>query len=357
MTFSPRPRPATVHLALSDLDLTDDYRDVSHSTATTTTHHHHPTGDTPLTARASSTTGTATSRTSVSAGAMSNFDRLLDYLDRDSEERDSEPVPTSTARRHDDSPGSPSPRPGSVAAMRSNPGGERSFLLEKAPVPPPPSARPLHEPDPDDHASVDSIARVAQAALDEFDSTTTTTTTATTARYSPAPSRTYSPSSLAASHRRGVPPENPVQPGLDPHELNLQLLDELREAQDYIAFLQSELRTIGTVVHQLRDRAREEEQGQADVGAASADPAAPTSLVATLGSANERGFELVKHLIAMIPTASMALSVESITSSLDLVREIDRLAERTSSNRRDEQVFATSNLDRLAGEVEARFAA
>lgn len=41
--------------------------------------------------------------------------------------------------------------------------------------------------------------------------------------------------------------------------LLVQLIDELREAQDYISFLQTELRTIGSVVNKLRDRNQEEE--------------------------------------------------------------------------------------------------
>lgn len=156
-TFSTRQRPSTVNLTFTDNDLTDNFQDNTRSSFASESSNargRHPRGDTPLSkaggggAGGSSATSASRRGYGANGGSLSNLDRLLDFLD-DEEQADeaqrprnsSTPIqstskdydaqgsaiPPSTVRRLDStsqSPDSPSPRPGSVAAMRS---GERSF--------------------------------------------------------------------------------------------------------------------------------------------------------------------------------------------------------------------------------------
>lgn len=201
MSFSPRPRPHTVNLSFTDPDLTDNYQDITATHSQQSSTGRHPRGDTPLSRRSQGGGGTPSSSTSTSQtryASLSNLDKLLDYLDDEdnnthsTQRESSTPVsynrtanlPPSTARRLDqsqDSPDSPSPRPGSVAAMRS---GDRSLIQAQGGLSfREPSTtqrlqdeleadhrataeeeerREQEERDPDG-ASVDSITRVAQA--------------------------------------------------------------------------------------------------------------------------------------------------------------------------------------------------
>ncbi|KAL7339411.1 hypothetical protein BJY59DRAFT_651616 [Rhodotorula toruloides] len=254
------------------------------------------------------------------------------------------------ASRGSGAPDSPSPRPGSVAALRlseaeksrlegRNGGEERGEGSSAA------SARRRRGSGGTD-ASLDSIARVAEAALHEFDSIVSqravadsTGRPASRLRDIPSPPRTASPptSQPAASH----PPyrafvEESAQ------DVNVQLIQELREAQDYIAYLQQELRSINEVVVQLRERP--------------ADAPQPPRLEQEASSA-QAAFEVIKHTFAMLPslppTASApAPQLDSISRALAFTRSIDRLAHQTPRERRDEDVFAVENLQDVLGEVE-----
>ncbi|GAA5902716.1 uncharacterized protein JCM6883_007217 [Sporobolomyces salmoneus] len=526
-SFSPRQRPHTVNLSFTDLDLTDNFQDLDATFKSSSTQggggRRHPRGDTPLSRRGGQGGGTPSSTTATSraggglengaGGGLSNLDRLLDFLDGEEAEeelhhhgRERSSTPVSTTRRgggdgsvatqraippstikrldttsHRESPDSPSPRPGSVAAMRS---GERSFILQQAGGGSFASGqsnsgttaqrlqdeieaeqRQLQEGEQvaGDGVSVDSITRVAQAALQEFDSIVSggSSLPSTASRSSRPPSRlrefaSSSQSAASASRPRSpatsfdhvstiydagptfversqfergatesngahysqpVPTRRHSPPAaifsessnqhredgssydqsrgnamLDPHELNLQLINELREAQDYISFLQTELRTIGQVVNKLRSREREaaveqseEDQhrrGRAPVqvhveeGAKSQPVVGANNEADTtarrLEAANVDAFEIVKHLVAMIPSPSSSTtnpsfsrspSIDSIVSSLRFVRQVDSLVNTSSAAqgskgraivRRDEIIFEKGNLERLEEFVEGR---
>ncbi|KPV71664.1 uncharacterized protein RHOBADRAFT_56497 [Rhodotorula graminis WP1] len=396
MSFSPRPRPDTVHLALSDPDLTDTYRDDHSSNAASSPRVRHPRGDTPLSRRSTATspgrwsvTTRSTSDPHDDRGAdadlrqLSNLDKLLDLLDGDDDgdgdghdetwdsahrnlnlsrsiAMSTPPPPTasqpstsrrpppapSTVRKHASSaprpsasssrpapypssdtvisdtvasplappstrsirpplsgrapsavellqrangfsasrgtlvgdgglPDSPSPRPGSVAALRRSEadrssasaldasglvkGKERAYGddsgLERTGA----AVDGSYE---ETVASVDSITRVAEAALKEFDTIVSHHSSpgrpASRMRNIPSPPGSATASTFAdpAAH---APPSS--APPLQQHQqdyardddshtqdVNLQLVQELRDAQDYIAYLQNELHAITDVV-------------------------------------------------------------------------------------------------------------
>ncbi|BGP33906.1 hypothetical protein JCM10296v2_005715 [Rhodotorula toruloides] len=456
MSFSPRPRPNTVKLALSDADVTDTYRDERSSVTASSPRRRHPRGDTPLSRRTGGTDGTATSPERLGASRRSaseadgreesecaadsrrersNLDKLLDFLDQDDAEQTmregmepmgrpqamSTPPPTIPrganydsphpadpailhsdllahssqpylafspttaasfshslhappphalrpplsnrplsalellqrangfpASRGDGAPVSPSPRPGSVAALRLSE-AEKSRLEgrhgdEAADGSSAASARRRRGSGGTD-ASLDSIARVAEAALHEFDTIVSrqavadsTGRPASRLRDIPSPPRTASAptSQPAASH-----PHYRAFVDESAQDVNVQLIQELREAQDYIAYLQQELRSINEVVVQLRDRpANGPHPSRQEQEATSAQAA----------------FEVIKHTFAMLPSlpptaSSPAPQLDSISRALTFTRSIDRLAHQTPRERRDEDVFAVENLQDVLGEV------
>ncbi|GAA5937633.1 uncharacterized protein JCM15063_002072 [Sporobolomyces koalae] len=420
MAFSPRARPRTANLSFTDPDLTDNYRDLSlTSSVSGDARTRHARGDTPLSRPPSVPSSYATSTSTFAGAATSNLERLLDFLDDDdharagastppppaappSAARSALPPRLSSARSrpsqspHTDLPDSPSPRPGSVAAMRS---GERSMLSFQPSAPEP------------QEGSVDSIARIAQAALDEFDDTISAdpTSTQTTPRTEPIAHTSASPydRSVRSETRRddGVEPSAAIpseplpqspQSGSrhdfsgkgDPHYLNL--IRELREAQDYIGFLQAELRTIGQVVTKLKEH-HDDPAETVQVPLASApegqnrpqaesDPALPATigqcpalalpvpstgarspddLTGFLNGSNSAAFQIVKHLISILPStlpsSPSSVSVDSIARSLEFVRTADALSFRQGQGpdgdrpvrRRDDEIFTDENFTRL----------
>ncbi|BGP41913.1 hypothetical protein JCM10449v2_005908 [Rhodotorula kratochvilovae] len=481
MAFSPRARPDTIHLAFSDADLTDTYRDERSSAAASSPRARHPRGDTPLSRRRAETddTGTSPGRWSVSRRSaseldgpderddtlreLSNLDKLLVLLDGDEPEETwvpspqtkhsersvemSTPPPTmpqssrpppapTTIRRQDISlarptsysrpphsapsasiisatsttatdspsmraarsssfrpplsgrapsavellqrangfgaprdglPDSPSPRPGSVAALRKSEadrsgvdggkGKERAWeAAERTDAAVNGSAEEYEE----TVASVDSITRVAEAALHEFDTIVSHDSqgrSASRLRNIPSPPPSAPPSS---GGNRGHPAASSAHPESHRHDhtytaddgedVNSSLLQELRDAQDYIAYLQDELHAINGVVHQLRERP-EAPTAYDSAQHAHYEQERPSSQDAheQVEATTQAAFEVVKHTLAMLPSMpssspSTAPDLLSLHRALAFTRSVDQLAHRTRDLRRDEDVFGEENL-------------
>ncbi|GAA5998389.1 hypothetical protein JCM5350_008359 [Sporobolomyces pararoseus] len=521
-TFSPRQRPRTVNLnGFEDPDLTDQFRDDTLQSQASSNSRRHPRGDTPSrTGPLGTGTGTGTSASSTrlmmmndKGTSLTNLDKLLDFLDNDDQHASfrgitktpdrgrgggegggsstirnpnfTSSATTTTIRTAEteklqqdgSSPYSPSPRPGSVAAMRSH-SRSLSFQSQNTLT----NQRNLYNDDNDDSVdnsqhyqqqeehekgSVDSITRVAQAALDEFDSIISSSRGGGTAISTSSSSTKQQQSGCRSPHSestrsppvRQIPPsshsnidnfypvpqpcplprstsvstsiqqradmeeaEEPVEEitnfADDPHQLNLQLIQELRESQDYISFLQTELKTIGKVVSQLREHeknsssmvippttttiTKEGSRGQSYLGGGRGEIGdhdqeeklnenrrdkeedvevdSEINMKDLLRDENRKAFEIVQHLIAMIPSTTRTstteqgggkvISIESINSSLNFVRKIDTLVMTSQQQgrlfgrdgegmvdlvrRRDEEVFEGRNLERLEEIVQER---
>ncbi|GEM10321.1 hypothetical protein Rt10032_c10g4338 [Rhodotorula toruloides] len=193
---------------------------------------------------------------------------------------------------------------------------------------------------------MDSIARVAEAALHEFDTIVSqravvdsTGRPPSRLRDIPSPPRTVS---SPTSHPQSSHPHYRAIVDESAQDVNIHPIQELREAQDYIVYLQQELRSINEVVVQLRGRPT--------------DNPLPPRPEQEAGSA-QAAFEVIKHTFAMLPslptTASSSTQpqLDSISRALAFTRSIDRLAHRTARERRDEDVFAVENLQDVLGEV------
>ncbi|BGP50077.1 hypothetical protein JCM10450v2_005986 [Rhodotorula kratochvilovae] len=379
MAFSPRARPDTIHLAFSDADLTDTYRD-ERSRAET------------------DDTGTSPGRWSVSRRSaseldgpderddtlreLSNLDKLLVLLDGDEPEETWVPSPqTKHSERavellqrangfgapRDGLPDSPSPRPGSVAALRKSEadrsgvdggkGKERAWeAAERTDAAVNGSAEEYEE----TVASVDSITRVAEAALHEFDTIVSHDSqgrSASRLRNIPSPPPSAPPSS---GGNRGHPAASSAHPESHRHDhtytaddgedVNSSLLQELRDAQDYIAYLQDELHAINGVVHQLRERP-EAPTAYDSAQHAHYEQERPSSQDAheQVEATTQAAFEVVKHTLAMLPSMpssspSTAPDLLSLHRALAFTRSVDQLAHRTRDLRRDEDVFGEENL-------------
>ncbi|GAA6050605.1 hypothetical protein JCM3770_001484 [Rhodotorula araucariae] len=452
MAFSPRARPDTVHLAFSDADVTDTYRDERSSAAASSPRARHPRGDTPLSRRHADTddTGTSPGRWSVSRrsaseldGAnerddtlreLSNLDKLLVLLDGDEPEESWMPSPRTTyadvsrarpasssrppestgsasvvsttttatdspsmraarsasfrpslsgrapsavellqrangfSTQRDGLPDSPSPRPGSVAALRKSEadrsvvegkGKERAYEAgERTDVAINGSAEEYEG----TVASVDSITRVAEAALHEFDTIVSGNShgrPASRLRHIPSP-----PSSAAPLTNLGHPPSTAAPPGGHPHAGSFvddgdeavysQLVQELRDAQDYIAYLQNELNAINGVVLQLRERPEPERASDAhdprlQHAAYEQDRVPPLAAHEQVEATTQAAFDVVKHTLAMLPSlpsssSSSAPALHSLHRALAFTRSVDQLAHRSPHLRRDEDVFAEENV-------------
>ncbi|GAA6033801.1 hypothetical protein JCM8097_000348 [Rhodosporidiobolus ruineniae] len=309
-------------------------------------------------------------------------------------------------------PDSPSPRPGSVAALRRNGGGEGSFgsaaAFERSGVSGLSSNREGDEkgqeqryegaggedgqPQEEEEGtegggSLDSVARVAQAAMDEFDTiishgVASSSRSASRLRNIPSPERTPSPHIDQQAEPRPTPPAQyrPASSSQHPAEDgNAQLVQELREAQDYIDYLQDELRAISDIALQLkeekheREQKRERRQPNGFAGDSTASIADETPLPhgraeerrmepeeeqVVLEETSEAAFEVVKYLVALLPSLSLAPSPSSATSppspspslsslalTLSFTRQLDQLAHASPHARRDEDVFRRENLE------------
>ncbi|GAA5855019.1 hypothetical protein JCM9279_005725 [Rhodotorula babjevae] len=509
MSFDPRPRPHTVHLAFSDPDITDTYRDDHSSNAASSPRVRHPTGDTPLSRRTAATSPGrwSLSRRSASDAAedrgqdadlreLSNLDKLLDLLDgHDDDEHGHEqtwdtahrnlalsrsigmstpppapstsrrpPPATSTIRKHASSaprphpsasssrsavypinddflipetiaspvappstrslrpplsgrapsavellqrangfsaprsstldraglPDSPSPRPGSVAALRRSEadrsgasaldasllrGGERAYGDEAGER----TGAAVDGSYEETVASVDSITRVAEAALKEFDTIVSHHSSpgrpASRMRDIPSPPHSATASTFADHAARppssSAPPPQPQrqrpQDEPDAQDVNLQLVQELRSAQDYITYLQHELHAITDVVQQLREKPEPSphvlEQYESAPQLRRAGP--QLSDREQVEQTAQAAFEVVKHTLAMLPSlpssslpspgdpsSSSGPALLSLHRALAFTRSVDQLAHRTRDPRRDEDVFAEENLCRVLGVVD-----
>lgn len=580
MAFSPRARPDTVHLAFSDADLTDTYRDERSSAAASSPRARHPRGDTPLSRGRGNAddTGTSPGRWSVSRRSasdaadedqgddlreLSNLDKLLNLLDGDEQDdtwdasfrhggglsrsvgMSTPPPPTgqhstshpppapSTVRRRDVSaarpspssrrpaqypttetafstaaspetaspstrnfrpplsarapsaleilqrangfsvardgaPDSPSPRPGSVAALRRSGEGDRSGF-EGSSTSLKGKERRYDAGERTDAAvdgsyeetvaSVDSITRVAEAVRSLSRASRCSPAQDSSARASPH-RRSKSSTRLSPTTRQTVVPPlacatfpprrearhrpttatlphnllrrqrhdssdgtsltTPMGPlgtstcrcagrsscrgresetdAYEPH----QLVQELRDAQDYIAYLQNELHAINDVVVQLREkpdpacvamasltvpRVRADPRGRQQsprvrvaprparcagkptldgAGAGRADDAGGVrgrQGVSSLALARSQSADPSssathkQHTLAMLPSlpssaspsgsdpsSSTAPSVLSLHRALAFTRSVDQLAHRSHDLRRDEDIFQEDNL-------------
>ncbi|TNY21253.1 hypothetical protein DMC30DRAFT_446299 [Rhodotorula diobovata] len=491
MAFSPRARPDTVHLAFSDADLTDTYRDERSSAAASSPRARHPRGDTPLSRGRGNAddTGTSPGRWSVSRRSasdaadedqgddlreLSNLDKLLNLLDGDEQDdtwdasfrhggglsrsvgMSTPPPPTgqhstshpppapSTVRRRDVSaarpspssrrpaqypttetafstaaspetaspstrnfrpplsarapsaleilqrangfsvardgaPDSPSPRPGSVAALRRSGEGDRSGF-EGSSTSLKGKERRYDAGERTDAAvdgsyeetvaSVDSITRVAEAALQEFDTIVSHNSPngrpASRLRNIPSPPRSATPSNdgnFAAQPASSAAPRferrhEPYNTDGTARDINLQLVQELRDAQDYIAYLQNELHAINDVVVQLREKpdpAVHAYESHPGLQGAQASPRLTEQ--EQVAQTTQAAFEVVKHTLAMLPSlpssaspsgsdpsSSTAPSVLSLHRALAFTRSVDQLAHRSHDLRRDEDIFQEDNL-------------
>ncbi|GAA6004183.1 hypothetical protein JCM10207_002470 [Rhodosporidiobolus poonsookiae] len=296
-------------------------------------------------------------------------------------------------------PDSPSPRPGSVAAMRSaaERSGMGSFLAgggEKSRGEA--TGREGREGDGAGYAegdgeageedeeqteaagSLDSDARVAQAALEEFDTIishglSTSTRSASRLRNIPSPARTPTPP-FPPSQPRNASSSLSGNDEINAQVVCVQLVQELRDAQEYIAYLQDELRSISDVVAQLRERPEDAlhdaaPNGVNDHGKREAQSRAPPAEQdeAVLQATNAAAFNVVKHLVALLPSLSLSPtspspsssslapgappSLSSLALALSFTRDLDQLAHRSPFVRRDEDVFAVGNLERVMGRV------
>ncbi|BGP21049.1 hypothetical protein JCM10213v2_009228 [Rhodosporidiobolus nylandii] len=232
--------------------------------------------------------------------------------------------------------------------------------------------------------SLDSVARVAQAALDEFDTiisqgVASSSRSASRLRNIPSPARTPSPPSATSAAaplppapaqyrpRSASPPPRPAN-----NELNAHLVQELREAQDYIAYLQEELRSISDVVEQLRERPEPcTHQPGSFATSTSTRPDAHVEETERSEREEENGtrgrrdevvleetaqaaFEVVKHVVSLVPSLSPSApppSLSSLASALSFARQIDQLAHNTPHRRRDEDVFQEENLEAVLRRV------
>ncbi|GAA6064105.1 hypothetical protein JCM10212_003668 [Sporobolomyces blumeae] len=284
----------------------------------------------------------------------------------------------------DDLPDSPSPRPGSVAAMRS---GERSAFVDDVS-----HVRNEAETDPNkgvggdqadnedvEAGSIDSIERVAQAALEEFedgDTRDNSKSSRSPSRFeevlSPEDNNQDDEQSMRGGDADPLNGEISVGQDLDllhvetdAHRLNVQLVAELREAQDYIAYLQDELRSISDVVVQLRHVPEDlvSIEGDADLSARETRPSQRAAKTAEqtsteeVGQASQAAFDVVKHLVALLPslsvstdhaqaasgTAPPAPTIDSLALALDFTRSMDTLV-HGQGRRRDEDVFTADNV-------------
>ncbi|GAA5900646.1 hypothetical protein JCM5296_006737 [Sporobolomyces johnsonii] len=449
MSFSPRARPNTVNLSFTDPDLTDTYRDDRTTSSCSSPRHRHARGDTPVSRRQetisgdeSNTKGSVTpaqDRSDVDAASERSFNSSsartyhpssqasplfalcssstssisFPFSYRPSSASASRPSSalamfsrtngsTTSGRAMDGMPDSPSPRPGSVAALRKNE-GDRSNIAEGT------SKGEEREPEylegdslPEDgtEPSVDSITRVAEAALKEFEGIVSRGTSPSS-RHDRPPSRlrnirspTRSPSPPATNHHRMSSstrhsyedvdatytqqhyqqPQHPA-PSRSEQDINTQLVAELRDAQDYIAYLQDELRAIRDVVVQLREvpEALPLPNGHALHSAPPSKPHPPSSqptptAAAELTNASQEAFEVVKHLIALLPSLSLSPatqpspssqshpsavappSLHSLSLALRFTRSLDALVHH-GQERRDEDVFEEGNLGRVERRV------
>lgn len=131
--------------------------------------------------------------------------------------------------------------------------------------------------------------------------------------------------------------------------IRAQLIQELREAQDYIAYLQDELRSIGDVVGQLRE---EPDDAQNGPPRARATPAAQDWTAVAQGT-QHAAFDILQHTFAMLPSLSDASTpLDSVARALGFVRRMDELVQRPGARRRDEDIFNERNLEAMLRRVE-----
>ncbi|GAA5903236.1 hypothetical protein JCM6882_008114 [Rhodosporidiobolus microsporus] len=296
-------------------------------------------------------------------------------------------------------PDSPSPRPGSVAALRGKGEGSFAAVGERSGVGAGAAngaGRAGHagggkgkerayegdgaedlEQDGDEGestegGSLDSVARVAQAAMDEFDTiishgVSTSSRSASRLRNIPSPARTPTPPASSAYSARSTR-SSPSR--ADNDDLNAHLVRELRDAQDYIAYLQDELRSISDVVVQLRERPEPTLAPALPDGFASSETPSPVSQrtradlrsdegglraeeeQVVLEDTSQAAFEVVKHLTSLLPSLSLSSasstpqpSLSSLGLALSFTRQIDQLAHNLPHARRDEDVFRQENLE------------
>ncbi|GAA5879006.1 hypothetical protein JCM3774_004465 [Rhodotorula dairenensis] len=275
-------------------------------------------------------------------------------------------------------PDSPSPRPGSVAALRRSDieTNSRSGLQDESAaglasgfsrmaVNGESDASELREASRRrSNNSLDSIARVAEAAQREFDDIISETTLpdgrpASRLRSAPTPPRTASAQQAGVSHAASSGGKT-FAASTSAERMNQQLVQELREAQDYIAYLQEELRAISDVVVQLReqpDDARAETsylpyRQETPRRSTPPPPAALTSDAAPQASA-QAVLAVMQHTLATLPSLTdTSAPLESFARTLDLTRRLDQLVHRTRDQRRDEDVFAEQNLTNVLRTVE-----
>ncbi|GAA5976323.1 hypothetical protein JCM11641_005981 [Rhodosporidiobolus odoratus] len=303
-------------------------------------------------------------------------------------------------------PDSPSPRPGSVAALRRNGegnsaldpensftrGGDRSRARDGEAEQVAPEyvedqggeyveeeREEQSEREGTEGGSLDSVARVAQAAMDEFDTIisygiASSSRSASRLRNIPSPTRTPTPPSArsAGAPLPPPPPQYPASISSRPQvddEINAHLVQELRDAQDYIAFLQDELRSISSVVVQLRKRPtssparpngyhRQEALEHSEPrdsrsprrsGGDGAERARQEEVV--VEETGQAAFGLVKHILTQLPSLSPSYStppsLHSLSSALSFARQVDQLAHNVPRLRRDEDVFEKGNLEKV----------
>ncbi|GAA5877006.1 hypothetical protein JCM1840_007095 [Sporobolomyces johnsonii] len=311
MSFSPRARPHTVNLSFTDPDVTDTYRDDRTTSSCSSPRHRHARGDTPLSRRQ----GTISGDESNTKGSVT------------------------PAQDHSD-----------VDAA-----SERSFNSS--------SARTYH---PSSQASPLFALGSSSTSSISFPSTNHHRTSSST-RYS------YEDVDATYTQQHHQQPQHPA-PSRSEQDINTQLVAELRDAQDYIAYLQDELRAIRDVVVQLREvpEALPLPNGLALHSAPPSKPHPPSSqptptAAAELTNASQEAFEVVKHLIALLPSLSLSPSsqpspssqshpsaaappsLHSLSLALRFTRSLDALVHH-GQERRDEDVFEEGNL----GSVERR---
>ncbi|GAA5939014.1 hypothetical protein JCM1841_001559 [Sporobolomyces salmonicolor] len=307
-----------------------------------------------------------------------------------------------SGRAMDGLPDSPSPRPGSVAALRKSEGDRSNFAegTSKGKEREPEYLDGVSLQEDGTEPSVDSITRVAEAALKEFEGIVSRGTSLSS-RHDRPPSRlrnirspTPSPSPPATKDLRTSPSTGPSNDDVDAtytqqhfqqprhpppshseQEVNTQLVAELRDAQDYIAYLQDELRAISDVVVQLREvpEVLPLPNGSASHSAPSPKPHTPPSqptrpAAAELTRASQEAFEVVKHLVTLLPSVCLSpssqistsaqshaspsapASLHSLSLALRFTRSLDALVHH-GQKRRDEDVFEEGNLGRIERRV------
>ncbi|GAA5987892.1 hypothetical protein JCM10908_007261 [Rhodotorula pacifica] len=300
-------------------------------------------------------------------------------FDRDRDRDRDAAAPTSRSHL----PDSPSPRPGSVAALRRSDvdtsgrtgaglQGEQdesgtglvSGLSRMAVNGDGDVSDAQLQADRRSNGSLDSIARVAEAAQREFDEIVSDTTQAdgrpaSRLRSVPTPHRSESLHAPAVSQG---PYDGAAHPGAGVEQMNQQLVQELREAQDYIAYLQEELRAISEVVIQLREQPEDARAEGSQLPyhhekpqrSTPRQPAAPSQDWSNPAQASaQAAFEIMQHTLATIPSLiDTSAPIDSFARTLSITRRIDQLAHRTRDVRRDEDIFSERNLTEVLREVE-----